>query len=100
MIALLRKEISSFLSSLIGYVVVAVFLIVIGLFLWIFNIGTNVLDNGFASLSNLFNIAPWVFMFLIPAITMRSFSEEKRTGTIELLFTMPLTDLEIVLAIY
>jgi ABC-2 type transport system permease protein len=60
----------------------------------------NTLDMGFASLDTLFYAAPWVFMFLIPAVTMRSFSEEKRTGTIELLFTRPLTDMQIVLAKY
>lgn len=98
MLALLKKEIRSFLSSLIGYIVMAVFLLLIGLFMWIFPGEWNTLDNGIASLDTLFVIAPWVFMFLIPAITMRSFSEERRTGTIELLLTRPLTDLQLVLA--
>ncbi|MGB0424797.1 MAG: gliding motility-associated ABC transporter permease subunit GldF, partial [Flavobacteriales bacterium] len=74
--ALYIKEIRSFLSSLIGYVVIGVFLLLVGLFLWIFADDFNLLDLGFASLSPLFEIAPWVFMFLIPAITMRSFAEE------------------------
>lgn len=100
MIALLRKEISAFLSSLIGYVVVGVFLLLTGLFIWIFPGDMNLLESGFASLDGLFFIAPWVFMFLIPAITMRSFSEERRTGTIELLLTKPITDLQIILAKY
>ncbi len=98
MLALLKKEIRSFLSSLIGYIVMAVFLLLIGLFMWIFPGEWNTLDNGIASLDTLFVIAPWVFMFLIPAITMRSFSEERRTGTIELLLTRPLGDFQIVFA--
>jgi ABC-2 type transport system permease protein len=100
MTALLFKEIRSFLSSLIGYVVMAVFLLLNGLFMWIFPGDFNVLEMGFSSIEALFEISPWVFMFLIPAITMRSFSEEKRSGTIELLFTRPLTDLQIILAKY
>lgn len=100
MIALLKKEIRTFLSSLIGYVVMGVFLLVTSLFMWIFPGDMNVLDMGFSSIDTLFFISPWVFMFLIPAVTMRSFAEEKRTGTIELLFTKPLTDLQIILAKY
>jgi ABC-2 type transport system permease protein len=100
MIALLKKEIRSFLSSLIGYIVMAVFLLLVGLFMWIFPGEWNTLDNGIASLDTLFVMAPWVFMFLIPAITMRSFSEEKRTGTIELLLTRPIDDLRLVIAKY
>lgn len=100
MLALLRKEINSFLSSLIGYVVIAVFLLMVGLIMWVFSGEFNLLDNGYATMDTLFYIGPWVFMFLIPAITMRSFSEERRTGTIELLFTRPLTDMQIILAKY
>jgi ABC-2 type transport system permease protein len=100
MIALLKKEIATYLSSLIGYVVIAVFLLITGLFLWIFQGEFNILDSGFSSIEPLFFISPWVFMFLIPAITMRSFAEEKRSGTIELLFTRPLTDLQIISAKY
>jgi ABC-2 type transport system permease protein len=100
MISLLRKEISSFLTSLIGYSVITIFLLAIGLFLWVFPGNFNILDAGFASLESLFVIAPWVFMFLIPAITMRSFAEEKRTGTIELLITKPITDTQIIGAKY
>jgi ABC-2 type transport system permease protein len=96
--ALLQKEISSFLSSVIGYVVIAVFLLLTGLFTWGFHGNLNVLDQGYANLDTLFYVAPWVFMFLVPAITMRSFSEEKRNGTIELLYTRPLTDVQIILA--
>jgi ABC-2 type transport system permease protein len=103
MFVLYLKEIRSFLSSLTGYVAIAVFVSLIGLFMWIIpsdSTGANVLDNGFANLDPLFFTAPWVYLFLIPAITMRSFSEEKKTGTIELLLTRPLSDLQIVLAKY
>ncbi|MDX2443300.1 MAG: gliding motility-associated ABC transporter permease subunit GldF [Bacteroidales bacterium] len=100
MLALFRKEISSFFSALTGYVVIAIFLLANSLFIWVFPGDLNVLDSGYASLDTLFFIAPWVFLFLIPAITMRMFSEERRTGTIELLFTKPLSDLEVILAKY
>ncbi len=98
--ALFLKEIRVFLSSLIGYVVMGVFLLITGLFLWVFPGDTNLLDMGFASLDSLFFVTPWVFIFLIPAITMRSFSEERRTGTIELLLTKPLSEWQIILAKY
>jgi len=100
MFALLKKEISGFLGSLIGYVVICVFLITIGLLLWVFPFNSNILNSGYAGIDPLFILAPWVFMFLIPAVTMRSFAEEKKTGTIELLLTHPLSDLEIILAKY
>ncbi|HIB00825.1 MAG TPA: gliding motility-associated ABC transporter permease subunit GldF, partial [Phycisphaerales bacterium] len=91
---------NSFLNSLIGYVVIIVFLVAIGLFMWVFPGDSNVLDSGYASINTLFIIAPWVFMFLVPAITMKLFSEEKRLGTMELLFTQPLSDMQIILAKY
>lgn len=100
MYALYKKEISSFLSSLVGYIVIAVFLIAVGLFMWVFPGDMNIFDAGYANIDTLFIIAPWVFMFLIPAITMRSFADEKKSGTIELLLTRPLTDIKIVLAKY
>ena len=100
MITLLIKEINSFLNSLIGYVVIIVFLVAIGLFMWVFPGESNVLDSGYASINTLFIIAPWVFMFLVPAVTMKLFSEEKRLGTMELLFTQPLSDIQIILAKY
>lgn len=96
MLTIYKKEIRSFLSSLIAYITMSVFLVVTGLFIWVFP-ETNLLDYGFASLDSLFTIAPWVFLLLIPAITMRSFSEERKTGTIELLATRPISDLEIIL---
>lgn len=100
MFALFGKEIKTFLSSLIGYVVISVFLLITGLFMWIFPGDLNVMDMGYANIDTLFYVSPWVFMFLIPAITMRSFAEEKRTGTIELLFTRPISDLQIIFAKY
>ncbi|MBA3680275.1 MAG: gliding motility-associated ABC transporter permease subunit GldF [Bacteroidetes bacterium] len=103
MLTLYLKEIRSFLSSLIGYIAIGVFISLVGIFMWVIpseSGGSNILDNGFANIDPLFFIAPWVYLFLIPAITMRSFSEEKKTGTIELLLTRPLTDLQLVLAKY
>jgi ABC-2 type transport system permease protein len=96
----LKKEISGFLSSLIGYIVIIVFLLTNSLFLWVFNSDFNILNFGYASIDGLFVLAPWVFLFLIPAITMRSFADEKKSGTIELLLTKPLSDLQIIFAKY
>ena len=84
MYTLFLKEINSFLSSLIGYITIIVFLAVIGLFLWVFPMEFNVLDFGFAGIDGLFILAPWVFLFLIPAITMKMFAEEKKNGTLEI----------------
>lgn len=100
MYTLFRKELSTFLSSLIGYTVIIVFLLVNGLFLWVFPQQLNIFDYGFASLDNYFTLAPWVFLFLIPAITMRSFAEELKAGTMEMLLTKPITEFEIILAKY
>jgi ABC-2 type transport system permease protein len=100
MLVLYFKEISSFLNSLIGYIVIVVFLLFTSLFLWVFPTEFNIPNFGYASLESLFLIAPFVFLFLIPAITMRMFSEEKKTGTIEMLLTQPLSDLQIIFAKY
>ena len=100
MFTLFKKEINGFLNSLIGYIVMVVFLLMTGLFLWVFPLEFNVLDFGFAGLDGLFILAPFVFLFLIPAITMRSFADEKKSGTLELLMTQPLTDLQVILAKY
>ncbi len=100
MIELFKKEVSSFFSSLTGYIVVVLFLLTTGLFLWVFPGNLNILDNGYAHLTPLFAIAPWIFLFLAPAVTMKLFSEEKKSGTIHLLFIKPISDLEIVLAKY
>ncbi len=99
MLSIYRKEISTFLSSLIGYMSLVVFLLVIGLFVWVFP-DTSILEYGFATLDPLFFYAPWIFMFLIPAITMRMFAEEFSTGTIEFLSTKPLREHEIILGKY
>lgn len=99
MLTVFRREINSFLSSLIAYIVIVVFLLVTGLFMWVFP-DYSLLAYGYATLDQLFIIGPWIFMFLIPAITMRFFSEEKRTGTLELLFTKPVTDLQIIAGKY
>ena len=101
MFSLLIKEINSFLNSLIGYIVIIVFLTTISLFVWVFP-GTqfSIPEAGYANIDPLFIITPWVYLFLIPAITMRLFSEEKKSGTIESLLTKPLTELQIVLAKY
>lgn len=90
-----RKESGQFFSSLTAYIAIIVFLVVIGLYLFVLP-ETNILDFGYASLDSFFSLAPWVLMIIIPAITMRSLSEEYRAGTIETLHTRPLTNLEIV----
>lgn len=96
MVQVLSKEFNSFLNSLIAYVVIGVFLTAIGLLTWVFP-ETSVLDYGYADMETLFSLGPYVFVFLIPAITMRSFAEEARGGTLELLLTKPLSDWDIIL---
>lgn len=100
MYILFKKELNAFFSSLIGYLVIGIFLIANGLFLWVFPGEYNILDNGYATLSPMFYFAPWVFLFLIPAISMRMFADEKNSGTIELLFTKPISDYQIILSKY
>ena len=100
MFSLLKKEITSFLGSLTGYIVVIVFLMATSLFLWVFPGNNNILEGGYASLDPLFTLAPWLYLFLVPAVTMRLFAEEKRLGTMELLLTRPLCVFRIVLAKY
>jgi ABC-2 type transport system permease protein len=92
MFAILRKEISGFFSSLTGYMVIIGFLLVNGLFMWVFPGEWNIFDNGYAGLDTLFLLSPWVFLFLVPAITMRMIAEEKRLGTIELIYSRPVTE--------
>lgn len=99
MYSIFLKEIRSFLSSLIAYVVIIVFLLLIGLFTWVFADG-NVLTLGYSNLDILFTMAPWVFIFLISAITMRSLSEEIKQGTFEILSTKPITDVQIIVGKY
>lgn len=94
--SIILRELKSFFGSPIGYLVIAIFLLLNGLFLWVFNGDYNILNSGFADLSPFFTIAPWILLFLIPAVTMRSFSDEKKQGTLELLLTKPLSIWEIV----
>jgi ABC-2 type transport system permease protein len=96
MIQIFVKEVNGFLSSLIAYMVMGVFLTSMGLLMWVFP-ETSVLDYGYADMDTLFSMSPYVFIFLIPAITMKSFAEEKKMGTLELLFTKPLSDLGIIM---
>lgn len=100
MLTLLKKEINEFFSTITGYIVVLVFLVAIGLFMWVFPGQYNVMDSGYASLDTLFTLAPWIFLFLVPAVTMRMIAEEKKSGTMELLLTRPISDLQIVVAKY
>ena len=100
MLAILKKEINSFFASPIGYLVIAIFLLLNSLFLWLFKGEFNILDYGFADLSSFFLLSPWILIFLIPAVTMRSFSDEKKQGTLELLLTKPISHLQIVLGKY
>lgn len=94
-----KKEIRSFLSSLTAYIVIVVFLVATGLFMWVIK-GNNVFDLGTASMGVMFNIAPYIFIFLVSAVTMRSFSEEKRLGTLETLSTRPVSDLGVIMGKY
>ncbi len=96
--ALFIKELKGFFSSVTGSLVIIVFLLLNSTFMWVFRGGYNVMDTGYASLSALFDLAPWVFLFLVPAITMRMFAEEKRAGTLEVLYTRPITEWQIALA--
>lgn len=94
--AILLREIKSFFGSPVGYLVIAIFLLLNGLFLWVFEGDYNILNSGFADLTPFFTIAPWILIFLIPAVTMRSFSDERKQGTLELLLTKPLSVWQIV----
>jgi ABC-2 type transport system permease protein len=100
MYAIFRKEITGFFSSLTGYVVIIVFLLVNSMFMWVLPGEWNVFDSGYAGLDTLFILSPWIFMFLVPAVTMRMIAEEKRLGTIELIFSRPISESEIVYGKY
>lgn len=100
MIVLLKKEFLYFFSSATGYIVIGIFLLMTGLFLFVLPGQYNILESGYAQLDGLFILAPWLYLFLVPAITMRSFAEEKRAGTIELIYTRPMSGLQIILAKY
>jgi ABC-2 type transport system permease protein len=94
-----KKELRQFFSSLTGYIAILLFLVLNGLFLFVFP-DTNVFDAGYASLETFFSTAPWILLLLIPAITMRSFSEEFKVGTFEILQTKPLTRGQIIFGKY
>jgi len=94
--SILLKEIRSFFSSLVGYIVIILFILISGLFMWILP-DTNMFDYGYASLEKFFSFVPWILIFLIPAITMRMLADEYKSGTIEMLSTKPLTETSIIL---
>ena len=98
MFSLLKKEFNQFFGSLIGYLAILIFFILVGVLMWVLPGSFNLFDNEYSNLDTLFILAPWVFMFLIPAITMRFLADEKKIGTIELLVTKPLSDLQIIIA--
>ena len=98
MFSLLKKELLQFFGSLIAYLILVVFALISGLFLWFFDGNMNILSGGYASMSAFFDLAPWLYLFLIPAITMRLFSEEIRSGTMELLLTRPVSVIQLVVA--
>jgi len=100
MFSLIKKELVAFFASAVGYLVIGLFLLASGLLLWIFKSDYNILNAGFADINSFFNISPWLFFFLIPAITMRSFVDEKDLGTYELLKTKPLSTTQLVLGKY
>ncbi len=94
------KELNSFFSSIVGYVAILVFLVACGLFIWVIPESTILRSDGFATLDSFFDLAPWFLMLLIPAVTMRSFADEFRGGTIEWLSTKPLRDTDIIVGKY
>ena len=96
MFAIFRKEIGGFFSSLTGYLVIVVFLLANSLFMWVLPGEWNILDSGYAGLDTLFSLSPWIFLFLVPAITMRMIAEEKKLGTIELIYSRPVTERDVV----
>ncbi len=100
MLSILKKELRAFFSNATGYIVIGIFLLLTGLFLWVIPGQFNVLDAGYANVDGLFYLAPWLFLFLCTAISMRFFAEEKQTGTWELLVTKPLSQWQIVLGKY
>jgi ABC-2 type transport system permease protein len=94
-----KKELQQFFSNLTGYIAIILFLLVNGLFLFVLN-DSNIFDFGYATLDKFFELSPWILLFLIPAITMRTFSDEFKSGTFEILQTKPLTRWQIVLGKY
>src|SRR5260221_7665533 len=99
MFSIAKKELHQFFSSLTGYITIILFLLVNGLFLFVLK-DSNLFDFGYATLDKFFELAPWIFLFLIPALTMRTLSDEFKTGTFEILQTSPLTRWQLVLGKY
>jgi ABC-2 type transport system permease protein len=97
MFSILKKELNSFFASTMAYLVMGVFLLINGLFLWVFKSDFNILNAGFSDVNSFFYLAPWFFLLLIPAITMKSFADEFNKGTIELLKTKPISNWQIVM---
>jgi ABC-2 type transport system permease protein len=100
MLSIFRKEINGFFSNLTGYMVIIIFLLINSMFMWVFPGEWNIFDRGYAGLDTLFFISPWVFLFLVPAVTMRMIAEEKRLGTIELIYSKPVSERAIVYGKY
>lgn len=100
MLAILKKELRYFFSTATGYIVVFIFLFFLSALLWIIPGEYNILDAGYANVDGLFYLAPWLFLFLCPAVTMRLFAEEKQNGTWELLITKPISKFSIVFGKY
>ena len=97
MYAIVKKEVQSFFASPLGYVIVGSFLVFTGLVLWVFKGNFNLFDYGFADLTPFFVLTSWIFTILVPAITMKSFSEEQKLGTLELLLSKPIPLWQLVL---
>ena len=100
MFSIYKKELRTFFSNATGYIVIGIFLLLTGLFLWVIPGQYNILDSGYANVDGLFYLAPWLFLFLCPAVTMRLFAEEKQTGTWELLITKPISKFSLVFGKY
>ena len=100
MYALFKKEIRYFFTSPIGLTIIGLFIVLNGLFLWVFKTDYNIFNAGFADMLPFFRLSSWGFVFLVPAITMRSISEEKKSGMLALLFTKPVSTLQMVLGKY
>lgn len=100
MFSIYQKEIKGFFSSLTGYIVIVIFLLANSLVMWLIHGDLNILDAGYATIEPLFIISPWLFLFLVPAITMRMFADEQKSGTLELLLSRPLTELQVIISKY
>ena len=95
-----KKELTYYFSTPIAYIVIGLYLLAISLFLWVIPGQWNIIDSGFAQVNGLFQLSPWLFMLLCPALTMRLFSEERQTGIWDLIRTKPISLNRIVLSKY